>query len=1007
VSGLDKFDIVEETFTHYSYDVNNAAGIVSNWSTVVFVDSEGFVWVGTEAGLSRFNAETEVFTNFKHDRDDPESLSSNMIQAIYEDSRNIVWIGTSDGLNRYEESTHSFEPYYERDGLVGNRVAAITEDDKGRLWVSTDKGLSMFNPQNETFRNYDQRDGLQGNIFFMHSAHRNGAGELFFGGRNGFNAFRPAELMTNQQVPRVVLTDFKLFDEPVQAGVDSLLKRHISQSQQISLEHNQSVFSIRFVALNYRNSQKNQYAYMMKGFDKDFVYADSDIRSATYTNLDPGHYTFHVKASNNDGVWNEEGTSIDIIIAPPWWETWWFVTLLVGIGCLIVKAVVVYIKKLAEEISERKQSEDALQKSEKRFKSLFEQAGDYILVLEISEDKDLIIVDANLTACETHGYLREEFLGKSIMDLDRGLDEKQAASLMDRIMSGESVVFETAHVKRDGTIFSIEVSSKLLDSSEGLFRIVSIERDITERKRMEEERERLLHDTDERVKELLCMYAVTEAINKQATLEEIFKEVVHLLPPGWQYPEITRTRIRFGEQEYVSEPFEETEWKQTADIIVDGQRHGIIEVFYLDGRPAEDEGPFLKEERALIDGIAHALDEAIEHRESEHHRRIAESQVIQSQKLEAVGTLAGGIAHDFNNILGAMIGFTELAQSELPPESAAAEHLNYVLGSSERAKDLIGQILTFSRRKDAEKVLVMPHAIIKEALKLIRSSIPSTIEIVQNIDTRSGSIMADPTQFHQIIVNLCTNAYQAINPDNGTITVTLEPVDVGGNEARSIPQLSEGAHIKLTVRDTGCGMDTETLGRVFEPFFTTKEEGKGTGLGMSTVYGIVQTLNGAITTDSKFGSGTTFTIYLPRVEETKETPDVFNAPASDGDGEHILVVDDEELLRKFASSVLRKSGYKVTTCPLASEAVAVFSNNPEGFDLVVTDYTMPRMNGVELTLELHRIRPEIPVILMTGFSENLTDDGVREAGICKSLEKPLSIETFRRAVREVLDEIPE
>lgn len=324
LSGLDKFDIVKETFTHYRYDAHNPGGIVSNWSTTVFVDSKGFVWVGTEAGLSRFTVETELFTNFKHTKSDPKSLSDNKIQAIYEDSRNIVWIGTGDGLNRYDEGTHSFKRYYERDGLAGNLIGGITEDNEGRLWISTDKGLSRFNPQNEIFRNYDQRDGLQGDFFFMHSAHRNEAGELFFGGISGFNVFRPDELKDNQHIPRVVFTNFQLFNQPVRVGEDSPLTQHINQAQQITLKHDQDVFSIEFVALNYRNSRKNQYAYMMEGFDKGFTYTDSDDRSVTYTNLDPGRYSFRVKASNNDGVWNEKGRSIEILILPPWWETLWF-----------------------------------------------------------------------------------------------------------------------------------------------------------------------------------------------------------------------------------------------------------------------------------------------------------------------------------------------------------------------------------------------------------------------------------------------------------------------------------------------------------------------------------------------------------------------------------------------------------------------------------------------------------------------------------------------------------
>ncbi|MFC1736940.1 ATP-binding protein, partial [Candidatus Hydrogenedentota bacterium] len=385
-------------------------------------------------------------------------------------------------------------------------------------------------------------------------------------------------------------------------------------------------------------------------------------------------------------------------------------------------------------------------------------------------------------------------------------------------------------------------------------------------------------------------------------------------------------------------------------------------------------------------------------------RKQLEEQLRQAQKMEAIGTLAGGIAHDFNNILGGMIGFTELARSELPEGSDAVEYLNNVLDSSERAKDLVSQILTFSRRKDVDKIAIMPHVIVKEALRLLRSSILKTIDIEQHIDAKSGAVMADPTQFHQIVVNLCTNACQAIGPDSGTITVTLRSVGVDAGEVETIPHLLEGAYVKLTVSDTGCGMDAQILGRVFEPFFTTKGEGKGTGLGMSTVYGIVQSLDGAITMDSVPGQGTTIAIYLPRIERTRETPHVSDGPIERGNGEHILFVDDEEALRKFANQISENAGYKVTTSPLAREALEVFRKNPEAFDLVFTDYAMPKMNGVELAREVSRVRPDIPIILASGFTEGLTDDEVEGAGISRLLKKPLDTETLGRAVREVLDE---
>lgn len=386
------------------------------------------------------------------------------------------------------------------------------------------------------------------------------------------------------------------------------------------------------------------------------------------------------------------------------------------------------------------------------------------------------------------------------------------------------------------------------------------------------------------------------------------------------------------------------------------------------------------------------------------HEVELEAQLRQAQKLEALGTLAGGIAHDFNNILGAMIGFTELAMEELPQECNAASDLREVLSASGRAKDLIEQILTFTRQTETEQKPIRPDAIIKEALRLLRSSIPSSIDIVQNIDSNSATILADPSQLHQVVINICTNAYQAMMPERGTLTVELKPFEIDAVAVERSPQLREGRYLKLTIRDTGCGMDAETLERIFDPFFTTKEEGEGTGLGLSTVHGIVHSMGGTITVDSEPGEGATFDVYLPRVEKLAEKPATADGYVPLGQGEHILVVEDEEALRNVVRRQLEGLGYRVSTCALAVEAVEVFRKSCNAFDLILTDYTMPTMNGIELAHELSRIRPDMPIILATGFGEASVSAKAKDAGIRRLLKKPLHTDELGIVVRAVLDE---
>lgn len=331
--GLDQFDPKTELFTHYQYEEGNPNSLVSDWTTVVYRDSSSSVWVGTEGGLSQFNPQQKIFTNYYST---PEGLSSNNINAIYEDSQKMLWIGTNDGLNKFDRLRQTFTVYRSKQGLLGSSVVGILEDQRGYLWLSTNKGLSKFDPRTLTFRHYDQRDGLQGPIFLIHSTYKNQHGELFFGGSNGLNVFSPEKLKDNPLIPPVVLTDFQLSNQSIPIG-ESFLPKHINLMDQLTLNHHQTDFTFKFTALNYSIPEKNQYAYKMEGLDKEWIYVDSHRRFASYTYLAPGEYTFKVKASNNDGIWNETGKSVKIIILPPWWQTWqaYAVYLFIFVGSIL------------------------------------------------------------------------------------------------------------------------------------------------------------------------------------------------------------------------------------------------------------------------------------------------------------------------------------------------------------------------------------------------------------------------------------------------------------------------------------------------------------------------------------------------------------------------------------------------------------------------------------------------------------------------------------------------
>jgi PAS domain S-box-containing protein len=390
-----------------------------------------------------------------------------------------------------------------------------------------------------------------------------------------------------------------------------------------------------------------------------------------------------------------------------------------------------------------------------------------------------------------------------------------------------------------------------------------------------------------------------------------------------------------------------------------------------------------------------------ERKRAEEEKEKLETQLRQSQKVQAIGLLAGGIAHDFNNILQPIIGYTEMELLELSASSPLRQSLEHVLNASLRAKDLIRQILAISRSTvEQQRIPTDISSIIKEALKLLRSSLPTSIEMRQKI--RKGGALADPTQIHQVLMNLCTNAGHAM-AGNGVLEVSLSPVDLSESDLadQSIVDLKPGPYLRLTVSDTGCGMDAETMERIFDPYFTTKEVGKGSGLGLAVVSGIVKRHEGTITVRSEPGKGATFTIYIPRVDvESEATMQVDDLLARGS--ERILLVDDEPAVMEMGTVLLESLGYNVTSRTDSMDALEVFRSSPDEFDLVITDYTMPKLTGLDLAREVLRVRPDIPVLLCTGFSEKITPDSMKELGI-GLLMKPYGMGEISEAVRKVLD----
>jgi PAS domain S-box-containing protein len=391
-----------------------------------------------------------------------------------------------------------------------------------------------------------------------------------------------------------------------------------------------------------------------------------------------------------------------------------------------------------------------------------------------------------------------------------------------------------------------------------------------------------------------------------------------------------------------------------------------------------------------------------ERKQAEKEKEKLQNQIRQVQKMEAIGTLAGGIAHDFNNLLTVIMGCTELSLMNLSANDPTHQHLLQVQQAGRRATDLVQQILTFSRQTEQERKLIHPETIVKEALKMLRPSLPATIKIQQEIERDLGTILADPTNFHQILMNLCTNAAHAMGGQIGVLKISLSKKQIEIEEAEQ-SGLNPGPYIRLRVSDTGHGMEPEILGHIFDPYFTTKKLGEGTGLGLAVVYGIVKSYQGTIKAHSEPGKGSTFEVLLPRVDYAEEELPFRGPEKIIGGTEKILMVDDEDTLVYTVQKILESLGYQVTARTSSLEALELFRANPNGFDLIITDMTMPNLDGLGLAQKARIIQPDIPIIICTGYSERINEKTFNELGTQALVMKPIDRRMMAETIRKVLD----
>ncbi|MFH2113836.1 MAG: PAS domain S-box protein, partial [Spirochaetota bacterium] len=650
-------------------------------------------------------------------------------------------------------------------------------------------------------------------------------------------------------------------------------------------------------------------------------------------------------------------------------------------------------RSLIQEADERKKAQLELVRSEERFSKVFEQSPHW---MTINTRSNGLYLDVNDTFCRITGRKREQVLGKAALDIGLWAYPEEGRRALEIIQREGSLRDYLIHFRDASGDLRQALWSAEPVTLEGKDCLISVLTDVTDMKAAEQ----ALRESEEKYRSLIETVADPVIVYDQAGqvtyVNQAFGKVF-----GWTSRQVVGKRLDFIPAEEVPRTMAKL------SEVMRGKPCYLFETKRLtkDGRTIDVSvsAANYRDDGGGHQGIVVSLQDITQRKLAEEEANTLQAQLRQAQKMEAIGTLAGGIAHDFNNILGAIIGFTDISLLSIPPDSPVRGNIQKVLDAGLRAKDLVKQILTFSRQTEQEIKPIRIGHIVEEVVNLLKATIPSNIEIASQIDA-DCVVMGDPSQLHQVVMNICTNAVQAMRAEGGSLEIKLDTIDMDAKSVRLVPEMSPGLYQRITVTDTGHGMTREVIDRIFEPFFTTKEKGQGTGLGLSVAHGIIKKLGGKTTAYSEPGKGSTFCIYLPVLDSGADAAPRSDAPQAMPTGsEHVLYVDDEELLVEVGGLVLKSLGYQVTCFTSSLKALEAFKNDPLGFDVLITDMNMPKMSGLDLARELTKMRPDLPIVLCTGFSERISASQSKALGIRKTIMKPMVARDIALAIREVLE----
>ncbi len=957
--GIDVFDIKRRRkIKNYRFSIGDST-ISSNNVTSIVRDFKGRLWFGTRFGLNRYDRNTEEFIRYYHIENDSTSLSDNMIQCIIEDSDHYLWMGTKNGLNRYDPATDSFQVFNTNSGLPANSVYGLSIDSNGIIWMSTNLGIVRFNYKTNESSLYTDEDGLDNNEFVPSVYFTSKDGEVFFGGNKGFTFFKPGEIITNPYLPNIVFTDFKVLNTSIKPGKDNpILSKHINKVSEVNLSHNDDVFSIYFSALNYVASDKNKYAYMLEGFDKDWHYCNTS-HSATYTNLNPGKYIFRVKASNNDKVWNEAGRSLQINVIPPLWDTLLFKIVII----LFLIFVILFLFILRQRVYLVKTS--VLEEKVKERTENLKNAN-----LELNAQKEEILIQHNEIQDQKE-QLEKETQRLAVLN-------KFGQELINILSLTEinRVIFDYVKTLLDVPVFGIAICNQELNRlefpsyfEEG-YPVKSFNISLDSKKSL-----------------AVWCYKNQKAIFSNDFEFDYRNYVNDYDPPNSRIPESVM---------YLA-------------LTVKGKEIGVLFVqsYKLNAYTHND----LVTLQTLASYIAIALDNANAYRIVSSQNKELEQQHIQLEKqvkvrtseLEAAKLKAeesdrlktsflANMSHEIRTPLNAIVGFSEcLALHTLDPKEKT--HMAGVIRvNSDSLLQIISDIIDFSKIEAGQMSISKSNVDVDQLLQEINitylfqlNTIGKNIKL--NMCTYKDGLVTKPIvntdsfRLKQIFINLLDNAMKFTHDGK---------IEFGYKEVKD-------DSVVFYVKDSGIGIASENLKVIFDRFRKIEDDNsilyRGTGLGLSITKYLIELLDGEIWVESEIGKGAEFIFKLPvLVKEDVEDENVQALSQNklpDWKNKKILVVEDEESNYLLLEHMLKITNINIIWAKDGAEAMKLFKENIEILDLVLLDIKLPVKDGFEVVKEIRQENSHIPVIAQTAFAMSNEEQIIRDFGFDDYISKPL------------------